>query len=92
MGNTGEIVSEKIPHFARTSGRIRAEQSSQSHRRIRGGKFKDDIVPVQVLRNMALPCVLTRMKVPGPIHRSRRWVPQTRLPEGRTVTAGNAPV
>jgi acetyl-CoA C-acetyltransferase len=93
MGNTGEVVAERY-------GVTRAEQDEyayHSHRKaaaaIKAGKFKDEIVPVEIPQKKGAPVTFdtdetvredTSVEVLGKLKPAFRK-------EGGTVTAGNAP-
>ncbi|HEX7176777.1 MAG TPA: acetyl-CoA C-acetyltransferase [Pyrinomonadaceae bacterium] len=93
MGNTGEVVAERY-------GVTRAEQDEyayNSHRKaaaaIKAGKFKDEIVPVEIPQKKGAPVLFdtdetvredTSVEVLGKLRPAFKK-------EGGTVTAGNAP-
>ena len=92
MGCTGEVVAERF-EVGRTE---QDEYSLQSHRKaasaIKGGRFKEEIVPVQVPQKKGAVTVFdtdetvredTTLEVLGKL--------KPAFKEGGTVTAGNAP-
>ena len=92
MGCTGEVVSERF-HVSRVE---QDEYALQSHRKagaaIKAGKFKDEIVPVEIPQKKGAPIVFdtdetvredTSLEVLGKL--------KPAFKEGGTVTAGNAP-
>src|SRR5918994_2857829 len=93
MGCTGEVVAERF-HVSRAE---QDEYALQSHRKaaaaIKAGKFKDEIVPVQIPQRKGAPVVFdtdetvredTSMDALGKLKPAFKN-------EGGTVTAGNAP-
>jgi acetyl-CoA C-acetyltransferase len=92
MGNTGEIVSEKY----RVSRDRQDEYALNSHRKaiaaIRAGKFRDEIVPVQVPQRKGDPTLFDTDEGPradASIETLRALKPAFK--KDGTVTAGNAP-
>ncbi len=93
MGRTAELVVEK-------HGITRAAQDEyalNSHRRaiaaMDAGKFRDEIVPIEIAKRKGTPVVVDRDESPRPdttIEALARLKPAFK-PEGGTVTAGNAP-
>lgn len=92
MGCTGEVVSERF-HVSRGE---QDEYALQSHRKagaaIKAGKFKDEIVPVEIPQKKGAPILFdtdetvredTSLEVLGKL--------KPAFKEGGTVTAGNAP-
>ena len=92
MGCTGEVVAERF-HVSRAE---QDEYALQSHRKaaaaIKAGKFKDEIVPVQIPQKKGAATVFdtdetvredTSVEVLGKL--------KPAFKEGGTVTAGNAP-
>jgi acetyl-CoA C-acetyltransferase len=92
MGCTGEVVAERF-HVSRAE---QDEYALQSHRKaaaaIKAGKFKDEIVPVQISAKKGAATVFdtdetvredTSVEVLGKL--------KPAFKEGGTVTAGNAP-
>lgn len=92
MGCTGEVVSERF-HVSRSE---QDEYALQSHRKagaaIKAGKFKDEIVPVEIPQKKGAPIIFdtdetvregTSLEVLGKL--------KPAFKEGGTVTAGNAP-
>jgi acetyl-CoA C-acetyltransferase len=92
MGNTGEIVAEKF----RISRERQDEYALNSHRKaidaIRNGRFRDEIVGVQVPQKRGDPLLFDTDEGPRPdasIEALRALKPAFR--KDGTVTAGNAP-
>lgn len=93
MGNTGEVVAERY-HVSRAE---QDEYALNSHRKaaaaIRAGKFKDEILPIEIPQKKGAPLVFdtdetvredTSMEVLAKLKPAFKK-------EGGTVTAGNAP-
>src|ERR671939_857997 len=92
MGNTGEVVAERY-HVTRAE---QDEYALNSHRKaaaaIKAGKFKDEILPVEIPQKKGAPIVFdtdetvredTSMEALGKL--------KPAFKEGGSVTAGNAP-
>ncbi len=93
MGNTGEVVSERY-HVTREQ---QDEYSLNSHRKaaaaIKAGKFKDEIVPVEIPQKKGAPVVFDTdetVREDTSIEALAKLKPAFKK-EGGTVTAGNAP-
>src|SRR6266478_8722171 len=92
MGCTGEVVSERF----RVSREEQDEYSLNSHRKasaaIRSGKFRDEIVPVEIEQRKGAPLVFDTDE---PVREDASLESLSKLKpafkEGGTVTAGNAP-
>ena len=93
MGNTGEVVAERY-HVTRAE---QDEYALNSHRKaiaaIKAGKFKDEILPVEIPQKKGAPMVL---EVDEPVREDTSLEALGKLKpafrkEGGTVTAGNAP-
>jgi acetyl-CoA C-acetyltransferase len=92
MGCTGEIVSERF-HVSRQE---QDEYSLNSHRKaaaaIKDGKFKDEIVPVEIPQRKGAPILFDTDE---PVREDTSLESLGKLKpafkEGGTVTAGNAP-
>jgi acetyl-CoA C-acetyltransferase len=92
MGNTGEIVAEKY-HVSRER---QDDYALGSHRKavaaIRAGRFRDEIVPVQIPQSKGEPVSVDTDEGPRPeatIESLRALKPAFK--KDGTVTAGNAP-
>jgi acetyl-CoA C-acetyltransferase len=93
MGNTGEIVAEKYQisreeqdHFAFNSHRKAAEAQA-------AGRFKDEIVPIEIPQKKGEPVVLNYDEPVRPdttVETLAKLKPAFKR-DGGTVTAGNAP-
>ncbi|HEX8140191.1 MAG TPA: acetyl-CoA C-acetyltransferase [Pyrinomonadaceae bacterium] len=93
MGNTGEVVAERY-HVTREE---QDEYALNSHRKaaaaIKAGKFKDEILPVEIPQKKGAPLIFDRDE---PVREETSLDALARLKpafkkEGGTVTAGNAP-
>ena len=92
MGCTGEVVSERF-HVSRAE---QDEYALNSHRKaaaaIKAGKFKDEIVPVEIPQKKGAP---TLFDTDEPVREDTSIEGLAKLKpafkEGGTVTAGNAP-
>jgi acetyl-CoA C-acetyltransferase len=92
MGNTGEIVAERY----RVSRERQDDYALNSHRKavaaIRGGKFRDEIVPVSIPQRKGDPVLFDTDESPradATIEALRGLKPAFK--KDGTVTAGNAP-
>src|SRR5207237_9853236 len=92
MGCTGEVVSERY-HVSRAE---QDEYALNSHRKasaaIKAGKFKDEIVPVEIPQKKGAPVVFDTdepVREDTSIEGLGKLKPAFK--EGGTVTAGNAP-
>ena len=92
MGCTGEVVSERF----RVSRAEQDEYAVNSHRKavaaIKAGKFKDEIVPVEIREKKGPPIIVDTdepVREDTSIERLSKLKPAFK--EGGTVTAGNAP-
>lgn len=93
MGNTGEVVAEKYQigreeqdHFAFNSHR-------KAHEATEAGRFKDEIVPVEIPQKKGDPIVLDYDETVRPdttVETLGKLKPAFKK-DGGTVTAGNAP-
>jgi len=92
MGCTGEVVSERF-HVSRAE---QDEYAVNSHRKafaaIKAGKFKDEIVPVEIPQKKGAPVFFDTDE---PVREDTSFEGLSKLKpafkEGGTVTAGNAP-
>ena len=92
MGCTGEVVSERF-HVSRAE---QDEYALNSHRKavaaIKAGRFKDEIVPVEIPQKKGAPVVF---ETDEPVREDTSLEGLNKLKpafkEGGTVTAGNAP-
>ena len=92
MGCTGEVVSERF-HVTRAE---QDQYALDSHRKasaaIKAGKFKDEIVPVEIPQRKGAAIVFdTDEPVREDTHLESLAKLQPAFKEGGTVTAGNAP-
>src|SRR5947199_2290491 len=92
MGCTGEVVSERF-HVSRAE---QDEYAMNSHRKasaaIRAGRFKDEIVPVEIPQKKGAPVIFDTdepVREDTSIESLAKLKPAFK--EGGTVTAGNAP-
>jgi acetyl-CoA C-acetyltransferase len=93
MGNTGEVVAEKY----QISREQQDEFAYNSHRRAiearESGRFKDEIVPVEIPQKKGDPVVLDYdepVRVDTTVESLAKLKPAFK-PDSGTVTAGNAP-
>jgi acetyl-CoA C-acetyltransferase len=93
MGNTGEVVAERY----RVTREEQDEYALNSHRKaaaaIRAGKFKDEILPVEIPQKKGAPIVLEideSVREDTSMEALAKLKPAFRKENG-TVTAGNAP-
>jgi acetyl-CoA C-acetyltransferase len=93
MGNTGEVVSERY-HVTREA---QDEYALNSHRKaaaaIKEGKFKDEIVPVEIPQRKGAPIVFDTdetVREDTSLDALGKLKPAFKK-DGGTVTAGNAP-
>src|SRR4051812_26035399 len=93
MGCTGEVVSERF-HVSRAE---QDEYAVNSHRKasaaIKAGKFKDEIVPVEIPQKKGAPPIIFDTDEPVREDASMDGLGKLKpaFKEGGTVTAGNAP-
>jgi acetyl-CoA C-acetyltransferase len=92
MGCTGEVVAERF----QVSREEQDEYSLNSHRKaaaaISSGKFKDEIVPIEIPQRKGAPVVFERdepVRADTSLESLGKLKPAFK--EGGTVTAGNAP-
>jgi acetyl-CoA C-acetyltransferase len=92
MGCTGEVVAERF----QVSREEQDEYSLNSHRKaaaaISSGKFKDEIVPIEIPQRKGAPIVFERdepVRADTSLESLGKLKPAFK--EGGTVTAGNAP-
>ena len=93
MGNTGEVVAERY-HVTRAE---QDEYALNSHRKAaeatRAGKFKDEILPVEIPQKKGAPLILEAdetVREDTSLEALAKLKPAFKS-EGGTVTAGNAP-
>ncbi|MDQ1592416.1 MAG: acetyl-CoA C-acetyltransferase [Pyrinomonadaceae bacterium] len=93
MGNTGEVVAERY-HVTRAE---QDEYALNSHRKaaaaIKAGKFKDEIVPVEIPNKKGAPTMFDTdeaVREDTSLEALAKLKPAFKK-EGGTVTAGNAP-
>lgn len=93
MGNTGEVVAERY-HVTREE---QDEYALNSHRKAaaatRAGKFKDEILPVEIPQRKGAPIILDAdetIREDTSLEALGKLKPAFKK-EGGTVTAGNAP-
>jgi acetyl-CoA C-acetyltransferase len=93
MGCTGEVVSERFS----VSRAEQDEYAVNSHRKasaaIKAGKFKDEIVPVEIPQRKGAPRIIFDTDEPVREDTSMEGLGKLKpaFKEGGTVTAGNAP-
>jgi acetyl-CoA C-acetyltransferase len=93
MGNTGEVVAEKH----QITREIQDQYAYDSHRKANeaqtGGRFKDEIVPIEVPQKKGDPIVLDHdetVRADTTVETLAKLKPAFKK-DGGTVTAGNAP-
>jgi acetyl-CoA C-acetyltransferase len=91
MGNTGELVAEKY----KVSREVMDEYAVNSHRKAveahEGGKFKDEIMPVEVPQRKGEPLVIDRDEGPRANSSAESMAKlKAVFKKDGTVTAGNA--
>ena len=93
MGNTGEVVAEKHQITRETQDQFAYDSHRKAYEAIQAGRFKDEIVPVEIPQKKGDPIVLD---VDEPVRSDTTVEALGKLKpafkkDGGTVTAGNAP-
>ena len=93
MGNTGEVVAEKHQITRETQDQFAYDSHRKAYEAIQAGRFKDEIVPVEISQKKGDPIVLD---VDEPVRSDTTVEALGKLKpafkkDGGTVTAGNAP-
>ena len=93
MGNTGEVVAEKHQITRETQDQFAYDSHRKAHEAQEAGRFKDEIVPVEIPQKKGDPIVLDYDEPVRPettVEALSKLRPAFKK-EGGTVTAGNAP-
>jgi acetyl-CoA C-acetyltransferase len=93
MGNTGEIVAEKYQIGREAQDHFAFNSHRKAHEAHEAGRFKDEIVPVEIPQKKGDPIVLDYDETVRPdttVETLSKLRPAFKK-DGGTVTAGNAP-
>jgi acetyl-CoA C-acetyltransferase len=93
MGNTGEVVSEKYQISREEQDNFAFNSHRKAHEAQQAGRFKDEIVPVEIPQRKGDPIVLDYDEPVRPettVEGLGKLKPAFKK-DGGTVTAGNAP-
>lgn len=93
MGNTGEVVSEKYQITREEQDNFAFNSHRKAHEAQQAGRFKDEIVPVEIPQRKGDPIVLDSDEPVRPettVEGLAKLKPAFKK-DGGTVTAGNAP-
>ena len=93
MGNTGEVVAEKHQITRETQDQFAYDSHRKAHDAQKSGRFKDEIVPVEIPQKKGDPIVLDYDEPVRPdttVEGLAKLKPAFKK-DGGTVTAGNAP-
>ncbi len=93
MGNTGEVVAEKHQITRGTQDQFAYDSHRKAHEAQTGGRFKDEIIPVEIPQKKGDPFVLDYDEPVRPettVDALGKLKPAFKK-DGGTVTAGNAP-
>jgi acetyl-CoA C-acetyltransferase len=93
MGNTGEVVAEKHQITRETQDQFAFDSHRKAHEAQESGRFKDEIVPVEIPQKKGDPIVLDYDEPVRPdttVEGLGKLKPAFKK-DGGTVTAGNAP-
>jgi acetyl-CoA C-acetyltransferase len=93
MGNTGEVVAEKHQITRETQDQFAYDSHRKAHEAQQAGRFKDEIVPVEIPQKKGDPIVLDYDEPVRPdttVESLGKLKPAFKR-DGGTVTAGNAP-
>src|SRR6266545_3831826 len=92
MGCTGELVAERFSVSREEQDHYALESHRKASAAIKSGKFKDEIVPVEIPQKKGAPIIFD---VDEPVREDASLESLSKLKpafkEGGTVTAGNAP-
>ncbi len=92
MGYTGEVVAERFTVSRAQQDAYALKSHEKAAQAIKAGKFKDEIVPVEIAQKKGLPIVFdTDETVRGDTSLDALGKLRPAFKEGGTVTAGNAP-
>jgi acetyl-CoA C-acetyltransferase len=93
MGNTGEVVAEKHQITRETQDQFAYDSHRKAHEAQESGRFRDEIVPVEIPQKKGDPIVLDYDEPVRPdtsVEGLSKLKPAFKK-DGGTVTAGNAP-
>jgi acetyl-CoA C-acetyltransferase len=93
MGNTGEVVAEKHQITRETQDQFAYDSHRKAHEAQEAGRFKDEIIPVEIPQRKGDPVVLDYDEPVRPdttVEGLGKLKPAFKK-DGGTVTAGNAP-
>ena len=93
MGNTGEVVAEKHQITRETQDQFASDSHRKAHEAQQAGRFKDEIVPVEIPQKKGDPIVLDYDEPvrPDTTPEALAKLKPAFKRDGGTVTAGNAP-
>lgn len=93
MGNTGEVVAEKHQITRETQDQFAYDSHRKAHEAQQSGRFKDEIIPVEIPQKKGDPIVLDYDEPvrPETTTESLGKLKPAFKKDGGTVTAGNAP-
>ncbi|MBV9216086.1 MAG: acetyl-CoA C-acetyltransferase [Acidobacteria bacterium] len=93
MGNTGEVVAEKYQISREEQDTFASESHRKAHEAHTSGRFRDEIVPVEISQRKGDPIVLDYDEPvrPDTTPESLAKLKPAFKKDGGTVTAGNAP-
>jgi acetyl-CoA C-acetyltransferase len=93
MGNTGEVVAEKHQITRETQDQYAYDSHRKADEAQTGGRFKDEIVPIEIPQKKGDPIVLDHdetVRADTTVEALAKLKPAFKK-DGGTVTAGNAP-
>jgi acetyl-CoA C-acetyltransferase len=93
MGNTGEVVAEKHQITRETQDQFAYDSHRKAHEAQEAGRFKDEIIPIEIPQKKGEPIVLDYDEPVRPdttVESLAKLKPAFKK-DGGTVTAGNAP-
>ncbi|HEV7645391.1 MAG TPA: acetyl-CoA C-acetyltransferase [Pyrinomonadaceae bacterium] len=93
MGNTGEVVAEKYNITREQQDNFAFDSHRKAHEAQQAGRFKDEIVPIEIPQRKGDPIVLDYDETVRPettVETLAKLKPAFKK-DGGTVTAGNAP-
>jgi acetyl-CoA C-acetyltransferase len=93
MGNTGEVVAEKYNITREQQDHFAFDSHRKAHEATEAGRFKDEIVPVEIPQKKGEPVVLDYDETvrPETTAETLAKLKPAFKKDGGTVTAGNAP-
>ncbi|MFN2501329.1 MAG: acetyl-CoA C-acetyltransferase [Pyrinomonadaceae bacterium] len=93
MGNTGEVVAEKYQISRDAQDNFAVNSHRKAHEAREGGRFKDEIVPIEIPQKKGEPVILDYdepVRADTTVESLGKLRPAFKK-DGGTVTAGNAP-